>query len=217
MLFVITRHSPLWITNDSIHCSLPSNYQNLQKVGYDIVVFNGNVLGHAWHTWCKNGTNRKKMSCSLLIGHMQMLKLIWFRTMGLWIWITFFWYALYTLLREREDKSEPSDQDPDLEEIAQETSTDFFYQFGLALGLSYSQLDTIWYRTLKAVDHTTPGQEYNSTVGRLAGRRMLSLWKAMQPDCDLAVEHLRIIWKSLAQTSDVIETNYRIADECKWF
>ena len=27
--------------------SLPSNYQHLQKVGYDIVVFNGNVLGHA--------------------------------------------------------------------------------------------------------------------------------------------------------------------------
>ena len=26
------------------------NYQNLQKVEYDIVLFNGNVLGHAWHT-----------------------------------------------------------------------------------------------------------------------------------------------------------------------
>ena len=90
MLFLMTRHSPVWITNDSIHCSLPSNYQNLQKVGYDIVVFNGNVLSHAWHTWCKNGTNEKKMSCSLLIGHVQIFKLIDFRTMGLWIWITFF-------------------------------------------------------------------------------------------------------------------------------
>ena len=95
--FLITSHSPVWITNDSIHCSLPSNYQNLQKVGYDIVVFNGNVLGHAWHTWCKNGTNGKKMSCSLLICHMQIFKLIDFTTMGLWIWITFFFYALYTL------------------------------------------------------------------------------------------------------------------------
>ena len=90
MSFLMTRHSPVWITNDSIHCSLPSNYQNLQKVGYDIVVLNGNVLGHAWHTWCKNGTNGKRMSCSLLIGHMQIFKLIDFRTMGLWIWITFF-------------------------------------------------------------------------------------------------------------------------------
>ena len=24
-----------------------TNYRNLQKVGYDIVIFNGNVLGHA--------------------------------------------------------------------------------------------------------------------------------------------------------------------------
>ena len=92
MSFLITRHSPIWITNDSIHCSLPSNYQNLQKVGYDIVVFNSNVLGHAWHTWCKHGTNGKRMSCSLLICHMQIFKLIDFRTMGLWIWITFFFY-----------------------------------------------------------------------------------------------------------------------------
>ena len=49
----ITSHSSIWITNDCIHCSLASQYQNWQKVGYDIVIFNGNVLGHAWHTWCK--------------------------------------------------------------------------------------------------------------------------------------------------------------------
>ena len=68
------------------------NYQNLQKVGYDIVIFSGNVLGHAahaWHTWCKKGTNGKRMSCSLLIGYMQMFKSLDFRTMGLWKWITF--------------------------------------------------------------------------------------------------------------------------------
>ena len=76
---------------------LLSDSQNLQKVGHDIVIFNGNVLGHAWHTWCENGTNGKRMSCSLLIGHMQIFKLIYFRTMGLWIWITFFWYALYMI------------------------------------------------------------------------------------------------------------------------
>ena len=76
-------------------CSLPSNYQNLPKVGYDIVVFNGNVLGHAWHTWCKNGTNRKRMICSLLGCHMQIFILIYFRTMGLWIWITFFIRTVY--------------------------------------------------------------------------------------------------------------------------
>ena len=90
MSFLMTWHSPVCITNDSVHCSLPSNYQNLQKVGYDIVVFNRNVFGHAWDTWCKNGTNGKRMSCSLLISHMQIFKLIDFRTMGLWIWITFF-------------------------------------------------------------------------------------------------------------------------------
>ena len=66
-----------------------SNCQNLQKVGHDIVIFNGNVLGHAWHTWCKKGTNRKRMSCSSPICHMQIFKSFDFRTMGLWIWITF--------------------------------------------------------------------------------------------------------------------------------
>ena len=90
MSFLIARHSPVWITNDSIHCSLPSNYQNLQKVGYDIVVFNGNVLSHAWHTWCENGTNGKRMSCSLITGHMQIFKLIDFRTMGLEYGLPFF-------------------------------------------------------------------------------------------------------------------------------
>ena len=57
-----------------LHClsmGLLSNCQNLQKVGHDIVIFNGNVLGHAWHTWCKKGTNRKRMSCSSPICHMQ--------------------------------------------------------------------------------------------------------------------------------------------------
>ena len=70
--------------------TLFSNCPNLQKVGHDIVIFNGNVLGHAWHTWCKKCTNGKKMSCSLLICHTQIFKSIDFRTMGLWIWITFF-------------------------------------------------------------------------------------------------------------------------------
>ena len=68
---------------------LLSNCQNLQKVGHDIVIFNGNVLGYAWHTWCKKGTNRKRMSCSSPICHMQIFKSFDFRTMGLWIWITF--------------------------------------------------------------------------------------------------------------------------------
>ena len=72
-----------------------SNSQNLQKVDNDIVIFNGNILGHAWHTWYKKGTNGKRMSCSLLICHMRIFKLIDFRTMGLCKWITFFLYALY--------------------------------------------------------------------------------------------------------------------------
>ena len=48
------------------------------------------------YTWYKKGTNGKRMSCSLLICHMQKIfKLIDFRTMGLWKWITFFYYAHY--------------------------------------------------------------------------------------------------------------------------
>ena len=81
-----TRHSSIWITMTAV-CH--PTYQNLQKLGYDIVIFNGNVLGYAWHIWCKKGTNGKKMSCSLLIGHMKIFKSIDFRTMGLWKWITF--------------------------------------------------------------------------------------------------------------------------------
>ena len=34
----------------------------LAKKGHDIVIFNGNVLGHALHTWCKKDTIGKKMS-----------------------------------------------------------------------------------------------------------------------------------------------------------
>ena len=81
-----SSHTITLFGNDaSIQLSKP-----LQKVGHDIVIFNGNVLGHAWHTWCKKCTNGKRMSCSLLICHTQIFKSIDFRTMGLWIWITFF-------------------------------------------------------------------------------------------------------------------------------
>ena len=62
-----------------LHClamTLLSNSQNLQKVETDIVIFNGNVLGHAWHTWCKKGTTGERMSCSLLVCHMQVFKSI---------------------------------------------------------------------------------------------------------------------------------------------
>ena len=86
-----------WVAKSSaaspLHClamTLLANSQNVQKVDNDIVIFNGNLLGQAWHTWCKKGTNRKKMSCSLLICHIQICKSIDFRTMCLWKWITFF-------------------------------------------------------------------------------------------------------------------------------
>ena len=62
--------------------------QNSQKVETDIVIFNGNVLGHVGHAWCKKGTSSKKINCSLLICHMQ-IKSIDFRTMDLWKCITF--------------------------------------------------------------------------------------------------------------------------------
>ena len=76
-----------------LHClamRFLSDSQNLQKVGNDIGILNGNVLSHTWHTWCKNGTNGKRMSCSLLVCHRRIFKLIDFRTTGLWKWITFF-------------------------------------------------------------------------------------------------------------------------------
>ena len=72
------------------------NYQYLQKVGYDIVIFNCNVLGHAWHTWCKNLEGYQWKEDELLFTCRLNANIqIDFRTMGLWIWITFFWYALY--------------------------------------------------------------------------------------------------------------------------
>ena len=95
-----------WITNDRIHCSLPSqlpmtgftavfhpNYQNLQKVGHDIVIFSGNVLGRAWQTWRKKGTNEKRTSCSLLIGYMQIFKLIDFRTIWVYLNMGYFFHT----------------------------------------------------------------------------------------------------------------------------
>ena len=83
-----------WHEMIQLHCmamTLLSNSQNLQKVETDIVIFNGNVLGHAWHTWCKKctTTNGKRMSCSSLICHLQIFKSIHFINMGLWKWITF--------------------------------------------------------------------------------------------------------------------------------
>ena len=70
-----------------------SNCPNLQKVGHDIVIFNGNVLRHA-----RKCTNEKRMSCSLLICHTQIFKSIDFRTMGLSIWITFFYIRTVVLI-----------------------------------------------------------------------------------------------------------------------
>ena len=43
-------HLPMTVFIAVLH----PNYQNLQKVGLDIVLFNRNVLGHAGHTRCKN-------------------------------------------------------------------------------------------------------------------------------------------------------------------
>ena len=51
---------------------------------------NGNVLIHAWHTWCKKGINGKRIYCPLLICHTKLFKSSDIKTMGLWIWITFF-------------------------------------------------------------------------------------------------------------------------------
>ena len=98
---LITRHSSIWITNDCIHCSLPSQIPKLAKSGIwhchlqwqctrSCVAY----MMREWYQW----NFGKRMSCSLHIGHMQIFKSVDFRTMGLWIWITFFWYALYFVL-----------------------------------------------------------------------------------------------------------------------
>ena len=79
-----------------LHClsmGLLSNCQNLQKVGHDIVIFNGNVLGHAWHTWCKKGTNRKRMSCSSPICHMQIFNHLTLEQWAFEYGLPLFWYA----------------------------------------------------------------------------------------------------------------------------
>ena len=89
---IVSFHiNPHWISNSGLWkssttvCIFKIKVIHFQNKGNPF----SNVLGHAWHTWCKKGTNGKRMSCSLLIGHMQIFKSIDFRTMGLWKWITF--------------------------------------------------------------------------------------------------------------------------------
>ena len=95
---MITWHE-MWQSLQPHHCIVWQwhvfpNRKTFKKWKNDIVIFNGNVLGHAWHTWCKKGTNGKRMSCSLkyvpCMCHMCIFKISDFRTMGLWKWITFF-------------------------------------------------------------------------------------------------------------------------------
>ena len=83
-----------------LHClsmGLLSNCQNLQKVGHDIVIFNGNVLGHAWHTWCKKGTNRKRMSCSSPYATCTFSNHLTLEQWAFEYGLPLFWYALYIL------------------------------------------------------------------------------------------------------------------------
>ena len=95
--YLITRHSSIWITNDCIHCSLPSQLTKLANSG----IWHCHLQWQCtwpWVIWCNNGTNGKNMSCSLHTVHIQILKWIDFRTMGIWIWIALFWYALYNVI-----------------------------------------------------------------------------------------------------------------------
>ena len=86
---LITRHLSIWITNDCIHCSLPSQLPKLAKSGIWHCHLQC-VLGHAWHTWYKKPIERGWVAL-YIIGHMQIFKSIDFKTVGLWIWITFFY------------------------------------------------------------------------------------------------------------------------------
>ena len=62
----------MWQSLQQHHCIIwhwwfyPIRKTCTKKVENYIVIFNGNVLGHAWHTWYKKGTNGKRVSCSLL-------------------------------------------------------------------------------------------------------------------------------------------------------
>ena len=50
-------------------------------------------------------TNGKRMSCSLLIGHMQIIKLIDLKTMSIWKWITFSFFT-HCICRGEKDNHE---------------------------------------------------------------------------------------------------------------
>ena len=66
------------------------NYRETCKK-WDMTLSSSMAMYSVMHWWCKKGTNGKRMSCSLLIGHMQIFKSIDFRkTKGLWKWINFF-------------------------------------------------------------------------------------------------------------------------------
>ena len=49
----------------------------------------GNILVHAWKIRRKS-TNGQRISCSLLISHIQIFQSTDLKTMGIWKWITFF-------------------------------------------------------------------------------------------------------------------------------
>ena len=91
MSCLITKQSSIWITNDSIHCSRQSQLPKLAKSGTWHCHLQWQCTRSCVTYMIKKGTNGKRMSCSLLIGHIQIFKSIDFRTSGLWIWITFFY------------------------------------------------------------------------------------------------------------------------------
>ena len=83
----ITRHSSIWIANNSIHCSLPSQLRKLAKSG-------------SWHCHLQWQCTRSCVTYlmqeryqwkedELLFTYMPQANFD-FRTMGLWIWSTFF-------------------------------------------------------------------------------------------------------------------------------
>ena len=95
---IITWHE-MWQSLQPHHCIVWQwGFYPIHKTckKWDMTLSSSMAMYSVMHDiiWCKKGTNGKTMSCSLLVCHMQIFKSTDLRTIGLWKWITFFWYAL---------------------------------------------------------------------------------------------------------------------------
>ena len=82
----------MWQSLQPHHCTVWQwRFYQIRKTckKWDMTLSSWMAMNSVMHDrpWCKNGTNGKSMSCSLLICHVQIFELIDIRTMGHWKWI----------------------------------------------------------------------------------------------------------------------------------